>query len=96
MTFVDLAVWVFALPAGLAVRFGNRWVYKEYLPVALIFAVAAGCVANYLAFHRAASGGAGGVTVASMALVLLLTLLMPLLIIAFALGIFWIGSFISL
>ena len=92
---VDFAVWALALPSGLALRFGNRWVYKEYLPVALIIAVAAAYLANYLAFHRAASRGAEGVTVVSMALVLLLTLLLPLLIISFVIVIFWIGSFIS-
>lgn len=96
IVLVDLAIWALALPSGLVLRFGNRWVYKEYLPVALILAVAAGYVANHLAFHRAASRGAGGVTIVSMALVLLLTLLLPLLIIAFALATFWIGSFISL
>ena len=93
---VDLAVWALALPSGLALRFGTRWGYKEYLPVALILAVAAGYVANYLAFHRTASVGAEGVTAAGMALIFLLTLLLPLLIIAFALVIFWIGSIISL
>jgi hypothetical protein len=96
IALVDLAVWALALPSGLLLRFGNRWVYKEHLPVALIIAVAAGYISNHLAFHRAASHGAGGVTIVSMALVLLLTLLLPLLIIAFALVIFWIGSFISL
>ena len=96
IALVDFAVWALALPSGLALRFGNRWVYKEYLPVALILAVAAGYVANYLAFHRAVSRGAEGVPVVSMALVLLLTLLLPLLIISFVLVIFWIGSFISL
>jgi hypothetical protein len=80
---VDFAVWALAIPSGLALRFGTRWVYKEYLPVALILAVATGYVANSLAFHRAASRGAEGVTVVSMALVLLLTLLLPLLIISF-------------
>jgi hypothetical protein len=96
IALVDFAIWALALPSGLALRFGNRWVYKEYLPVALILAVAAGYAANYLAFHWAVSRGAGGVTVVSLALVLLLTLLMPLLIISFVLLIFWIGSFISL
>jgi hypothetical protein len=96
IALADFAIWALALPSGLALRFGTRWVYKEYLPVALILAVAAGYVANYLAFHRTASGGAGGVTAAGMALVFLLTLLLPLLIIAFALVIFWIGSIISL
>ena len=99
IALADLAIWALALPSGLALRFGTRWVYKEYLPVALILAVAAGYVANYLAFHWAVARGTESVTVVSMALVLLLTLLMPLLIISFVLLIFlifWIGSFISL
>ena len=96
IALADFAIWALALPSGLALRFGTRWVYKEYLPVALILAVAAGYVANYLAFHRTASVGAEGVTAAGMALIFLLTLLLPLLIIAFALVIFWIGSIISL
>ena len=96
MAMVDLAVWALALPSGLVLRFGNRWVYKAHLPLALISAVAAGYIVNHLAFHRAASRGAGGVTAASMALVFLLTLSLPLLIISFALITFWIGSYISL
>ena len=96
MALVDLAVWALALPSGLLLRFGNRWVYKADLPLALISAVAAGYIVNHLAFHRAASRGAGGVTAASMALVFLLTLSLPLLIISFALITFWIGSYISL
>ena len=96
IALADFAIWALALPSGLALRFGTRWVYKEYLPVALILAVAAGYIANYLAFHRTASVGAEGVTAAGMALIFLLTLLLPLLIIAFALVIFWIGSIISL
>jgi hypothetical protein len=99
IALADFAIWALALPSGLALRFGTRWVYKEYLPVALILAVAAGYVANYLAFHWAVARGTESVTVVSMALVLLLTLLMPLLIISFVLLIFlifWIGSFISL
>ena len=94
MALVDFAIWVLALPASLALRFGTAWVYKEYLPVALILTVAAGYLANYVAFHRAVTRGTGSVTFASLALVLLLTLLMPLLIILFAFLMFWIGSFV--
>jgi hypothetical protein len=96
IALVDLAVWTLALPSGLLLRFGNRWVYKADLPLALISAIAVGYIVNHVTFHRAASGGAESVTAASMALVFVLTLLLPLLIIAFALVIFWLGSFISL
>ena len=95
IAMLDFAIWVLALPASLALRFGTAWVYKEYLPVALILTVAAGYLANYVAFHRAVTRGTGSVTFVSLALVLLLTLLMPLLIILFAFLMFWIGSFVQ-
>ena len=94
MALTDFAIWALALPASFALRFGTAWVYKEYVPVPLILALAAGYVGNYVAFHRAVTRGTGSVTVVSLALVLLLTLLMPLLIILFAVLMFWIGSFI--
>jgi hypothetical protein len=33
IALVDLAVWTLALPSGLLLRFGNRWVYKADLPL---------------------------------------------------------------
>jgi len=86
---------IVALSAGRAHRIGAAWVYKEYLPARVILALAAGFVANHVAFHRTVDRGSESVTVVSMALVLLLTLLMPLRIILCSLLVCWIGSFIQ-
>jgi|GEM_PF-4969530 len=89
---LELAVWVVALPAGLAFRFQGVWVYEAFLPAALAVSLATGYLANHLAFHLPASRGRGGATAGSVVLVLLLALLLPVFIVASTLAILGLHS----